>query len=76
MRCSPGADASPAPSLAADLLLVVGVDEERKRGAVRARGRLDHERDVALLVADPLELRARVLGVLGKVEVAAVRDPL
>ena len=52
--------------LARDLLLVVGVDQERERGAVGARGRLDHVRDVALLVADPLELRARVLGVRGR----------
>ena len=59
-----------------DLLLVVGVDEERERGAVGAGGGLDHVRDVALVLADPLELRARVLGVRAQVEVAAVRDPL
>ena len=47
----------------ADDLLVVGVDEERERGAVGAGGGLDHVRDVALVLADPLELRARVLGV-------------
>ena len=59
-----------------DDLLVVGVDDERERGAVDADRRLDHVRDVALLVADPLELRARRLGVLPQVEVAAVRDAL
>ena len=34
--------------LALDLLLVVGVDEERERRAVGAGGRLDDVRDVAL----------------------------
>ena len=74
-RGADGAAARVRGSLGDDLL-VVGVDEERERGAVGAGGRLDHVRDVALLVADPLELRARVLGVGGQVEVAAVRDPL
>ena len=58
------------------LLLVVGVDEEGERRTVCAGGRLDHMRDVPLLVADPLELRPRVLGVGGEIEVAAIRDPL
>src|SRR5918996_4418745 len=64
----------PRPLL--DNLLVVAVDEEGERGPVGPPGRLDHVRDVALLVADPLELRPGVLGVLAEVVVAAVRDPL
>ena len=66
------------PRLALDLVLVVGVDEERERRPVGAGGRLDHVRDVALAGrgVDVLELLARVLGVLGEVEVAAVGDPL
>ena len=39
-----------------DLLLVVGVDEERERGAVGARRRLDHVRDEALAAARVNEL--------------------
>ena len=64
--------------LALDLLLVVGVDEEGERRAVGAGGRLDDVRDVALarLLVEVLELLARVLGVLGQVEVAAVGDAL
>ncbi len=62
--------------VAGDLFLVVGVDDEREGRAVGAGGGLDHVRDVALLVADPLELRPRGLGMGGQVEVAAVRDPL
>ena len=64
--------------LALDLVLVVGVDEEGQRRAVGAGGGLDHVRDVALAGGgvDVLELLARVLGVLGEVEVAAVGDPL
>ena len=61
---------------AGDLLLVVGVAQEGEERAVDAERRLDHVRDVALLVADPLERRARVLGVLAQVVVAAVRDAL
>jgi hypothetical protein len=57
-------------------LLVVSIDEERERGPVGPGGGLDHVRYVPLVVPDPLELRAGVLGVLGKVEVAAIRDPL
>ena len=62
---------------AGDLLLVVGVAEEGQERAVGARGGLDHVRHVALAVRlDDLELRARVLGVLGEVVVAAVGDAL
>ncbi len=52
--------------LALDLLLVVGVDEEREHRPVGAGGRLDHVRDVALAgrAVDVLELLPRVLGVL------------
>ena len=66
------------PLLAPDLVLVVGVDQEREHRPVGAGGRLDHVRDVALLGrrVDVLELLAGVLGVLGEVEVAAVGDPL
>ena len=64
--------------LAAELVLVVGVDEERERRAVGARRRLDDVRDVALLRLriEVLELLAGVLGVLREVEVAAVGDAL
>ena len=61
-----------------DLVLVVGVDQERQHRAVGAGGRLDHVRDVALAAWPCRRTRAsaRVLGVLGEVEVAAVGDPL
>ena len=67
MRCSP-----------ADLLLVVGVDEEGERRAVGARRRLDDVRDVALLGlrVEVLELLAGERRVLREVEVAAVGDAL
>ena len=44
-----GWSASDDALLAADLLLAVGVDEERERGAVRAGGRLDDPRDEVLV---------------------------
>ena len=46
--------------LAADLVLVVGVAQERERGAVGAGGRLDHVRHVALAAGgvEVLELLA------------------
>ena len=52
--------------LAADLVLVVGVDEEGQHRPVGAGGGLDHVGDVALAAGgvDVLELLARVLGVL------------
>ena len=59
-----------------DDFLVVGVAHERQERAADADRRLDHVRDVPLLVPDPLELRARRLGVLPQVVVAAVRDAL
>src|SRR6478752_3229404 len=61
----------------ADDLLVVGVAEERDEDAFDAHGRLDHVRRVAVAVGvDPFELRARMLRVLGEVELAAIRDSL
>ncbi len=67
-----------ARTLALDEFLVVGVDQEGERGAVRARGGLDHVRRVALAagLVEVLELLARELGVLGEIEIAAVGDPL
>ena len=64
--------------LAADLLLAVGVDEERERGPVRARGRLDHPRDHVLVgrLVEVLQGLARGLGMARQVEVAAVVDAL
>ncbi len=64
--------------LALDLLLVVGVDEERQRGAVGAGGRLDDVRDVPLAggLVEVFELLAAVLGVRAEVEVASVGDAL
>ena len=62
-----------------DLVLVVGVDEERERRAVGAGGRLDHVRDVALARSPGRRTRAsrpRARRVLREVEVAAVGDPL
>jgi hypothetical protein len=61
-----------------DLLDLVGVDHEGEHRPVDARRRLDHVGHVALLglLVEVLELVARVLGVLGEVEVAAVGDPL
>ena len=75
---SRGCSRSSGPRLALDLLLVVGVDEERERRAVGAGGGLDHVRHVALaaLRVEVLERLARVLGVPAQVEVAAVGDPL
>src|SRR5918994_976760 len=52
-----------------DDLLVVAVHEECERRAVGAARGLDHVRDVPLLVADPLELRAGVLRILLEVVV-------
>ena len=64
--------------LAADLVLVVGVAQQREHRAADAGGRLDHVRDVALarLGVEVLELLAGELAVLGEVEVAAVGDAL
>jgi len=61
-----------------DDFLVVGVDQERERRAVGARGRLDHVRHIALAgrLIEVLELLARELGMAGQVEVAAVGDSL
>src|SRR3954463_14180396 len=49
--------------VAADVVLVVGVAQEREHRAPDAGGRLDHVRDVALarLLVEVLELLARVL---------------
>ncbi len=61
-----------------DLVLVVGVGEEGQHGPVDSQRGLDHVRHVALAAraVDVLELLARIPGVLGQVEVAAVGDPL
>src|SRR3954468_4543714 len=66
------------PRLAAELVGVVGLAQQREDRAPDAGRRLDHVRDVALarLRVLPLELLARVLGVLGEVEVAAVGHAL
>src|SRR3954447_21179881 len=66
------------PRLAAELVGVVGLAEQREDRAPDAGRGLDHVRDVALarLRVLPLELLARVLGVLGEVEVAAVGHAL
>src|SRR5690242_13484628 len=64
--------------LALDLVLVVGVDQEREQRAIDARGRLDDEGEVALasLLVEVRQVLAARLRVLAKVEVAAVRDAL
>ena len=64
--------------LAADLLLAVGVDQERERRPVRAGRRLDDPRDDVLVgrLVEVLELLARRLAVARQVEVAAVVDAL
>ena len=52
------------PLALGDDLLVVGVEQEREHRAVDAERGLDHVRGVALAVlADPLQLRPRRLGV-------------
>ena len=62
--------------LAADLLLPVGVDQERERRPVRPRGRLDDPRDDVLVgrLVEVLEALAGGLGVARQVEVAPVVD--
>ena len=64
--------------LAADLLLAIGVDEEREGGPVGAGGGLDDPRDDVLVgrLVEVLELLARCLGVARQVEVAPVVDAL
>ena len=64
--------------LAADLLLAVGVDQERERRPVRAGRRLDDPRDDVLVgrLVEVLEVLARRLAVARQVEVAAVVDAL
>ena len=66
------------PRLAADLLLAVGVDEEREGRPVRAGRGLDDPRDDVLVgrLVEVLELLARRLAVARQVEVAAVVDAL
>ena len=73
-----GWSASDDPRLAADLLLAVGVDQERERRPVGAGRRLDDPRDDVLVgrLVEVLELLARRLGVPRQVEVAAVVDAL
>ena len=64
--------------LAADLVFGVGLAEERQRGAVGARRRLDdvrHEPLLAFLV-EIAQVLAAELHVLAQVVVAPVRDPL
>ena len=60
------------------LLLVEGVDHEGERAAVRARGGLDHVRDVALARrrVDVVELLARELGVTAEVVIRSIGDAL
>ena len=60
------------------LLLVEGVHHEGERAAVRARGGLDHVRDVALARRriDVVELLARKLGVTAEVEIRSIGDAL
>ncbi len=64
--------------LALDLLLAVGVRQQREGDAVRAGGGLDDVRQVALVggLVEVLELLARELLVAAEVEVAAVVDAL
>ena len=73
-----GWSASDDARLAADLLLAVGVDQERERGAVGAGGRLDDPGDEVLVgrLVEVLELLAGRLAVARQVEVAAVVDAL
>ncbi len=77
-RRQAGVQAQHRPLLALDLLLVIRVHEKRERRPIRARGRLDHVRHVALAagLVEVLELLPGELRVLGQVEVAAVGDPL
>ena len=64
--------------LAADLLLAIGIDEERERRAVGAGRGLDDPRDDVLVgrLVEVLERLAARLGVARQVEVAAVVDAL
>jgi hypothetical protein len=64
--------------LAADVVLVIGVAEQRQHCAADAGGGLDHVRHVALPArgVHVLELGAGELGVLREVEVTTIRDPL
>ena len=72
MQSQDGADVA-----VAEVLLVVGVDEEGQHRAADAGGRLDHVRDVARAVLlDDLDLLARAVAVGLEVEVAAVGDAL
>ncbi len=73
-----GARLARARALALDEFLVVGVDQERERRAVRAGRGLDHVGHVAAAggLVEVLELLPGELGVAREVEVAAVGDPL
>ena len=64
--------------LAPDLLLAIGVDEEREGRPVGAGGGLDDPRDDVLVgrLVEVLEALARRLGVARQVEVAPVVDAL
>ena len=64
--------------LAADLLLAIGVDQERERRPVRACRRLDDPRDDVLVgrLVEVLELSPDASRVARQVEVAAVVDAL
>src|SRR2546426_45152 len=60
-----------------DVLLVVGVDEERQESAIGSSCGLDPVRDVSLAsrAVDELELRPGVFRVLRQIEGAAVCNP-
>jgi hypothetical protein len=66
------------PPLPADLLVAVGIDQEREGRPIRPAGRLDDPGDEMLLGGriEVLEVLARRLGVAGEVEVATIVDAL
>ena len=78
MEAQDGARLAGARALALHEFLVVGIYEERKRGAVGSGGGLDHVRHVAAAggLVEVLELLAGELGVAREIEVPAVGDPL